>query len=156
MNLNLTLIGQSLTFIVFVLFCMKYVWPALLSIMQERENKISEGLNAAERAGKDLELAQNKAVESLSEAKQQAASIIEQANKRASQIVDEATSQAIVEGNRIKAAAEGEITLEISKAREELRGKLAGLVVEGAEKILGSTVDKEAHNAMLNKLSAEL
>lgn len=156
MNINLTLIGQSLTFIVFVLFCMKYVWPALLSVMEEREKRIADGLEAANKADKDLELAKKKAGEQLREAKEQAAAIVDQANKRASQIVDEAKGQAVVEADRIKAAAQAEIEREVSQAREELRTKLAGLAVVGAEKVLGSSVDASAHNEMLEKLAAEL
>lgn len=156
MNLNLTLIGQTLTFLLFVAFCWKYVWPALISVMKEREQKIADGLNAAERAGKDLELAQAQVNDQLKDAKEQAASIIDQANKRANQIIEEAKAQATVEGDRIKSAAEAEVVREISRAREELRGKVASLVVVGAEKILGATVDAKAHSDMLTKLSAEL
>lgn len=156
MNLNLTLIGQSLTFILFILFCMKYVWPVILGVMQEREQKIADGLNAAERADKDLELAQQEAVNRLSEAKAQAAEIIEQANKRASKIVEEAAVQAESEGERIKSSAQAEVDRQVSQAREELRGKLAELVITGAEKVLGSSVDSASHGEMLNKLSAEL
>lgn len=135
---------------------MKYVWPALLGIMQEREKKIADGLNAAERADKDLELAQQEAVKRLNEAKEQAAEIIEQANKRASKIVEEATTQAESEGERIKTSAQAEVDRQVSQAREELRGKLANLVVAGAEKVLGSSVDAKKHNDMLDKLAAEL
>ena len=156
MNINLTLIGQSLTFIVFVLFCMKYVWPALISIMEEREKRISDGLEAASKADKDLELAKQQAAEQLKEAKEQAAQIVEQANKRSSQIIEEAKEQAIAEGERVKAAAQAEIEREVSQAREELRGKVATLAIVGAEKVLGSTIDSSAHNAMLEKLAAEL
>lgn len=156
MNINLTLIGQSLTFLAFVYFCMKVVWPALINIMAEREKRIEDGLQAAERADKDLELAQQKASQQLKEAKQQAASIIEQANKRASQIVEEAKQQAVAEADRIKAAAEAEMAREVQQAREELRGKVAVLAITGAEKVLGASVDASKHNDMLNKLAAEL
>ena len=156
MNINLTLIGQSLTFIVFVLFCMKYVWPFLISVMEEREKRIADGLEAANRADKDLELAQKKAGEQLREAKDQAASIIEQANKRASQIVEEAKENAVAEADRIKTAAEAEIEREVSQAREELRAKVSELAVSGAEKILGSSIDAKAHEAILSKLAADL
>lgn len=156
MNINLTLIGQSITFLIFVLFCMKYVWPALLGVMQQREKRIADGLEAATRADKDLELAQKKAVEQLSESKQQAASIIEQANKRATQIIEEAKEAAVAEAERIKGAANAEIEREISQAREELRGKVATLALVGAEKVLGSSIDASSHNEMLDKLAADL
>ncbi|WP_075184773.1 F0F1 ATP synthase subunit B [Teredinibacter haidensis] len=156
MNINLTLIGQSLTFIAFVLFCMKYVWPALLGIMAEREKRIADGLEAATRADKDLELAQKKATKQLHEAKEQAAGIIDSANKRASQIIEESKEQARAEGENIKAAAQAEIEREVSQAREELRGKVAALALVGAEKVLGDSIDAGKHNAMLDKLAAEL
>ena len=156
MNINLTLIGQSITFLAFVFFCMKFVWPALIGVMQDREKRIAEGLEAADRADKDLELAQKKATEQIHEAKEQAAQIIEQANKRASQIVEEAKEQASAEADRIKAAAGAEVEREISQAREELRGQVATLALAGAEKVLGESVDAKTHSAMLDKLAAEL
>lgn len=156
MSITLTLIGQSLTFLAFVFFCMKFVWPALLGVMQEREKRITDGLQAADKADKDLELAKQSAAGKLKEAKEQAASIIDQANKRASQIVDEAKEQAVAEGDRIKAAAHAEVDREVSQAREELRGKVAALAIAGAEKVLGSSIDASAHNGMLEKLAAEL
>ena len=156
MNINLTLIGQSLTFLVFIAFCMKFIWPALLGVMEEREKRIAEGLQAAEKADKDLELAKKKAVAQLHEAKQQAAHIVDQANKRAAQIVDEAKDAATAESDRIKAAAQAEVEHAVSQAREELRGKVATLALAGAEKVLGTTVDAKAHTAMLDKLAADL
>ena len=156
MNINLTLIGQSITFLFFILFCMKAVWPALISAMQTREQKIAKGLENAEKADKDLELAKAEAGKKLTEAKGQAAKLVEQANKRASQIVDEAKAQALLEAERIKAAAQAEVDRQVSQAREELRGKVSVLAVAGAEKILGSSVDASKHNAMLDKLAAEL
>jgi F-type H+-transporting ATPase subunit b len=155
-NINLTLIGQTLTFFVFVLFCAKFVWPALISVMEEREKKIADGLQAAERADKDLDLAQKKATEKLHEAKAQAALIVEQANKRAVQIVDEAKEQATVEGERIFIAARAEVEQESNRAKEELRGQVAALALAGAEKILGQTIDMKAHNQLVSKLAADL
>lgn len=156
MNINLTLIGQSITFFVFVWFCWKFVWPALVGVMAEREKKIEDGLQAAERADKDLELAQKKATEQLKEAKAQAASIIEQANKRASQIVEEAKDQARAEGDRLKAAAQSEIEQETNRAKEVLRAQVATLALAGATKVLGKVVDEKAHSDLLNQLAAEL
>lgn len=156
MNINLTLIGQSLTFFVFIWFCAKFVWPALINVMAEREKKIADGLEAAERAEKDLELAKQKAMEQLHEAKQQSATILEQANKRASQIVDESKEQAKLEAERMLAAAKAEIEQEANRAREALRGQLAGLVLAGAEKVLGKSIDAEEHHEMVGKLAAEL
>ncbi len=156
MNINLTLIGQTLTFFVFVWFCAKFVWPALIGVMAEREKKIADGLQAAERADKDLELAQKEATKQLHEAKEQAATIVDQANKRAAQIVDEAKEQAKAEGERIITAAKAEIEQEANRAKEDLRGQVATLALAGAEKILGQSIDAKAHNDLVSKLSAEL
>ena len=156
MNINLTLIGQSITFIVFIVFCMKFVWPMLLNVMQEREKKIADGLDAAEMADKDRELAKQKATQQLREAKEQAAALIEQANKRANQIIDEAKEQARAEGDRLKAAAQAEIEQDANRAKEELRGKVAALALVGAEKVLQASIDQTAHNDLLDKLAADL
>jgi len=155
-NINLTLIGQTITFLVFIWFCAKFIWPSLIAVMEEREKKISDGLLAADRAEKDLELAQKRSVDQLNEAKQQAAGIVEQANKRATQIVDEAKEQAKSEADRIIAAAKAEIDQESNRAKEALRGQVATLAVAGAEKILGKSIDASAHNDLVSKLAADL
>jgi len=155
-NINLTLIGQTISFALFVLFCMKFVWPALISVMEEREKKIADGLDAADRADKDLELAQKKATQQLREAKVDAAAIIEQANKRANQIVEEAKDQAVVEGDRLKASAQAQIEQEVNRAKEDLRGKVAALALAGAERVLGASIDETANSELVNQLAAEL
>jgi F-type H+-transporting ATPase subunit b len=155
-NINLTLIGQMLAFVCFVVFCMKYVWPPILAAMQEREKKIADGLAAADRASHDLELAQEKAVERLKEAKEEAATIVDSANKRANQIIDEAKEAAVVEADRVKAAAQAEIEQETNRAREHLRGEVAALSLAGAEKVLGAAIDKQAHSELVEKLASEL
>ena len=156
MNINLTLIGQMIAFVCFVMFCMKYVWPPILAAMAEREKKIADGLAAADRASHDLELAQEKAVERLKEAKIEAASIVDSANKRAGQLVEEAKDAAVVEADRVKASAQAEIEQEVNRAREQLRGQVAALVLTGAEKALGSAIDQDAHNELVEKLASEL
>jgi len=155
-NLNLTLIGQMLAFIGFVVFCMKYVWPPILAAMAEREAKIADGLAAADRASHDLELAQEKAVERLKEAKEEAAGIIDSANKRAGQLVDEAKEAAVTEADRVKAAAQAEIEQEANRAKEHLRGQVAALSLAGAEKVLGAAIDENAHKELVDKLASEL
>ncbi len=156
MNINLTLFGQMAAFICFVMFCMKYVWPPILAAMQERTEKIADGLAAADRASHDLELAQEKAVERLKEAKVQASGIVDAANKRANQIVDEAKEAAHVESDRVKVAAQAEIEQEVNRAREHLRGQVAALALAGAEKVLGAAIDRQAHAELVDKLAAEL
>ena len=156
MNLNLTLIGQAIAFAVFVWFCMKYVWPPVMQALQERQKKIADGLDAASRATRDLELAQEKADETLRESKEQAQQILEQANKRANQIVEEARDNARAEGERIIAGARSEIDQEINRAKEELRAQVSLLAVAGAERILESSIDEAKHRELIDKLAAEL
>ena len=156
MNINLTLFGQLVSFLFFVWFCKKFVWTAIINAMEERQKKIADGLDAADRASRDLELAQEKATERLKEAKQEAASILEQANKRANQIVGEAKEQARAEGDRLKAAAQAEIGQDVNRAKEELRERVAVLALAGAEKILQANIDESANRALVDKLAAEL
>lgn len=156
MNLNATIIGQSIAFFVFVWFCMKYVWPPITSILEERQRKIADGLEAAERAQKDLNLAQNKAAEELRDAKHQGAELIEQANKRANQIIDEAKEKARDEGQRLITAAKAEIEMEVQRAKEGLRAQVAAIAVAGAERILESSIDQAANEELVKKLASEL
>jgi F-type H+-transporting ATPase subunit b len=155
-NINATLIGQSIAFIVFVLFCMKYVWPPIMQAIENRQKQIADGLAASERAEKDLHLAQEKASEQLKDAKAQAAEIIEQAKKRASQIVDEETQRGHSEREKIIAQGHAEVDAERNRAREELRKQVATLAVVGAEKILAREIDAAAHSDIVEKLVAEL
>ncbi len=156
MNINATLIGQAISFTIFVWFCMKYVWPPLTAAMQERQQQMSEGLQNAEKAQAELDLAKAEVENQLKEAKQQSASLIDQANKRGNQIVEEAKDIAIKEGERLKQAAQADIEQEVNSAKEALRQQVAVLAIAGAEKILASSVDQNAHSEMLNNLAAEL
>ncbi len=156
MNINLTILGQVISFAIFVWFCMKFVWPALIAAMEERQKKIADGLDAADRAMRDLELAQDKATDQLKEAKLQAAALIEEAKKRSTQIIEESKDKAREEGERLKAAAQADIDQELNRAREELRGQLAALVVAGAEKILERAIDRDANRDLIDQLAAQL
>lgn len=156
MNINLTLLGQTVFFFLFAVFCMKYVWPPIMAALQERQKKIADGLAAADRAQHDLELAQNKATSQMHEAKQEAAGIIDAANKRASQIVEEAKDQARAEGERLKEAAKAEIEQEANRAKEQLRSQVAALALAGAEKVLEASIDENAHRELVDKLAADL
>lgn len=156
MNINATLIGQAIAFTMFVWFCMKYVWPPLLNAIEARQKLIADGLTQAERAGKNLELAQAKATDKLKEAKAQAAEIIDQANKRRIQIVEEAKNEGEVERSKIIVQGESEVEAERNRAREELRQQVATLAIAGAEKIMKRSIDKEANSDIIDKLVAEL
>ncbi len=156
MNINLTLIGQTITFIVFVWFCMKFVWPPIMNALEERKKKIADGLAAAERGEHEMELARKRATEELHEAKQQAQEIINLAHKRAGEIVDEAKEQARTESERILAAANAEIEQEANRAREQLRKEVASLAVAGASKLIRKEIDEKANEALLKDLVAQL
>jgi len=135
---------------------MKFVWPPVIAALEERSKKIADGLDAANRASRDLELAQEKATQTLRESKEQAAEIIEQANKRANQIIDEAKEQALADGQRLRDAANSEIEQDVVRAKEALRAQVSQLALIGAEKILGASVDEKAHSELVAKLAQEL
>ena len=156
MNFNATFLGQMVAFAIFIYLTYRYVWPPIVAAMAERSKRIADGLQAADRAEKDLELAQKKAVEQMTAAKKEAAAIVDQANKRAIEIVEEAKAKALVEAERVKASAQAEIELATSRAKEELRSKVVVLALAGAEKILESSIDQKAHTELVNKLAAEL
>jgi F-type H+-transporting ATPase subunit b len=155
-NINLTLIGQSITFLFFWWFCHAFVWKFIRNAMTEREKKIADGLEAADRAGRDLELAQEKAAQHLRHAKEEASGIVDAANKRANQIVEEAKDKAREEAARIQTAAEAEVALEMNRAKETLRKQVAALALAGAEKVLEASIDENAHRALVDKLAAGL
>jgi F-type H+-transporting ATPase subunit b len=156
MNINATLLAELIAFVVFVIFCMKYVWPPIIGAIEARQATIADGLAASDRAAKELELAQGKATAQLKEAKAQAAEIIEAAKKRDAQIVEEAAVKAQAEKEKILAAGHAEIETERNQAREELRQQVAILAIAGAEKILERSIDAAAHSDILDKLVAEL
>ena len=156
MNINATLLGELIAFIFFVWFCMKFVWPPIIGAIEERQQKIADGLAASERGEKDLELAQAKATDQLKEAKAQAADIIEQAKKRGSAIVDEETQRGQSEREKIIAQGFSEIEAERNRTKEELRKQVAALAVAGAEKILEREIDAAAQSDIVAKLVAEL
>ena len=156
MNFNATLIGQMITFAVFVWFCMKYIWPPLMAALEERNARISEGLAAAQRGQQDLENAQAKVGESLGEAKQQAQEIINQAQKRANEIVDEAKDGAREEADKIKVAASADIDQQVTAAREQLRKEVSVIALAGAEQILKREVDAKVHAEVLDELVAQI
>ena len=156
MNINATLIGQSIAFLIFVWFCMKFVWPPITGALAERKKKIAEGLEAAERGLQSQEQAQAQVQVQLTEAKQQASEIINQAQKRANEIVEEAKGAATQEGERIKAAAHSDIEKEINRAKEQLRSQVSTLAVAGAEKVLNKEINADAHRAVLDDLAAQI
>ena len=156
MNLNLTLIGQLIAFTIFVIFCMKYVWPPLQKAMQDRQKEIADGLAAGEKGRQELADAAEKVNQELQNTKEQAMEIISQAEKRSGELVEEAKNNAKLEGERIVSAAKAEIEQEVNRAKEQLRVQVASLALAGAEQILQKEVDANSHADMLKRLESEL
>lgn len=156
MDINLTFLGQMVSFAILVWFTTKFIWPQLNAAIEERQKKVAEGLAAAERARAELKDADAKAAVEIKQARQQAAEIVERAQQQANQIVDKARSEALVEAARVKAAATEEVASMQQRAREELRGWVGRLAVQGAEKIVQREIDASAHKAMLDQLAAEI
>jgi F-type H+-transporting ATPase subunit b len=156
MNINATLILQSIAMMIFVWFCMKFIWPPLLKAMDERRERIAEGLAASDRADKELEQAKIEVGKQISEARDKAGDIVDQATQRHSQILDQAKEDASAERGRQVTAAEADIAQAANQAREELRSSVATLAVLGASQILQKEVDPDTHRELLDKLIAEI
>jgi len=155
-DINLTLIGQTIAMIVFVWFCMKFVWPPIVGIIEERQTQIADGLAAAEKGTRALDEARVKVDQMVGEARTQARQIIDQANQRANAIIEEARGGATEERERILASAQAEIEQEINRARDELRAQVAQIAVAGAEKILAREIDPAAHRELLEQLARQI
>ena len=153
---NLTLVIQGIAFFAVAWLVMKFGWPPIMAAIEERQQKIAEGLAAADSSQKDLALAQDTANEALKDARVKANEIIDQAHQRANQIVEAAKNEAIAEANRQKALAEAEIAAAANRAREDLRRQVSTLAVSGAEKLLRREIDPAAHKALLDDLAAQL
>ncbi len=156
MNINLTLIVQMLVFIVLIWFTMKFVWPMILGPMEERSKKIAQGLAAADKGEQSLVHAKEQADGIIREARERATQIIDQAQHRANELVEEAKGVAVTDANRIKAAAEEQVVLETSRARETLRREVAQIAVSAASKLLEREIDANAHAELLNKLATQI
>ena len=156
MNINATLLGQTLAFVIFVAICWKYVWPPIIAIMEEREKRIADGLEAAKKADDSLEEAQLAFDQEMNKAKVEAAEILEKANSRASQIVVDATTKAENEAEKFLTAASKTIENDVNKAKEELRQKMSELIIDTSEKILGNEISSDKHQELLKKAASEL
>ena len=156
MNPNITLLGQMISFAILIWFTVKFIWPPLMAAIEERQQKIAEGLAAADNAQKNLAQSQDKANEELKAARAKANEIIDQAHQRANQIIDSAKNDAIAEANRQKALAEAEIAAAANRAKEDLRRQVSALAVSGAEKLLRREIDAGAHKALIDDLAAQL
>ena len=156
MEINATFIGQALAFAILIWFSYKFVWPPLMGAIEERQQKIAEGLAAADRSKKDLAQAEEKVNEVLREARAKANEIIDQAQARANQIVDQAKVEAIAEAGRQKTIAISEIESAANRAKEDLRRQVSQLAVAGAEKLIRKEIDGNVHKTLLDELAAEI
>ncbi|MDE0359633.1 MAG: F0F1 ATP synthase subunit B [Rhodospirillaceae bacterium] len=156
MSINVTLFVQMLVFALLVWFTMKFIWPVILEAMEEREQRIADGLAAAEKGRSDLEAAATEADSIVSAARDQARDILGKANSRAAGIVEEARTQGEEEKRKRLESAQAEIDVEVNRARDELRGQVAAIAVAGAEKVLAREIDTEAHRELLDRLAADL
>jgi F-type H+-transporting ATPase subunit b len=135
---------------------MRFAWPKILGAMEERARKIAQGLEAANQGQQSLVQAQARADEVIREARERATQILDQAQKRANDLVEQAKGQASAEGARLVAAAQTQIDLETTRARESLRKDVAGLAVRAASKVLEREIDPATHAELLNKLAAQI
>ena len=156
MSFNLTLIGQTIAMIVFVWFCMKFIWPVIIGAIELRQNEIADGLAAAEEGRASLSKAESESEKILGEARQQAKTILDQAQSRANEIVDAAKGEGEAEKQRQLEGARAEIDVEISRARDELRGQVAAIAMAGAEQILAREIKPETHRELLDGLAQRL
>ncbi len=156
MEINVTLVVQMLVFGAFVWFTMKFVWPPLSKAMEERQTKIADGLAAAERGRRELELAQHRIKDEMKQAKVQSAEIIERANRRAAQILEEAKLGAQEESQKLFKLAQEQISQDVNRAKNSLRQQVAALAVAGAEKILRREIDERSNQVLLDNLIKEI
>jgi len=156
MNLNATLLGQTIAFFIFVWFCKKYVWPMMMGPIAERQKKIADGLAAAEKGQQAEIVAKQEADKLVSEAKTQAAEIVSNAEKRGSSVEAEAKEKAKAEHERILSSAQTEVDQETNRARESLRTQVSTLAVAGASKIINKEIDDKSHDGLLEDLISQL
>ena len=156
MDLNMTLLGQSIAMLVFVWFCMKFIWPPIMQAIEERQTQIADGLAAAERGQQSLDKAKVDADEIIGDARKQATTILDQAHARANEIVVDGKADGVRERERQLTAAKADIEQEANRAREELRGQVSAIAIASAEKILRREIDSKAHEDILGELAAEL
>lgn len=156
MNLNATLFAQFVVFFLLAVFTMKFIWPPLMKALDERAQRITDGLAAADRGKAEMAAAGKRALAELATAREEGQKRIADAEKRAQTIIEDAKKTATVEGQRIIAAARADAEQQVSKAREELRGQIATLAVKGAEQILKREVNADAHAELLKQLETEL
>lgn len=156
MEINMTFLGQMISFAILVWFTTKYIWPQLNGAIEERQKKVADGLAAAEKARAELKDADAKVAVEIKQARVQSTEIIDKAQQQANGIIEKARADAVEEINRLKAQAQDDIASMAQRAREQLREQVGALAIRGAEKIVQREIDPAAHKAMLEQLAAEI
>ena len=156
MNLNATMLGQAISFVIFVWLCMKYVWPPLTALIDQRQREIAEGLIHTENASKELELAKANGEKLLDDAKKSANELVEQGNKRRAQIIEEAQAEGEKEKARIIAQGNAEVESDRNRLRQELRAEMSDMVIEAAQKLINRNLDTDANRDLVNKLIKDM
>lgn len=156
MSINATLIGQMITFTLLVWFTMKYIWPPLMTALEERRNKIAEGLAAAEKGQAQMDLAEKQALVVLKQAKEQSSELVGLAQKRANEVVEQSKANAKKEGERMIEAAKAQIEQELQQVKEGLRQEVANLALSAAEQILKKEINKAEHQNLIAKVASQL
>ncbi|HET6587683.1 MAG TPA: F0F1 ATP synthase subunit B [Oleiagrimonas sp.] len=156
MNIGYTLLGQAITFALLIWFTMKFIWPPLLNAIKERQQKIADGLAAAEKARSELKDADTRIAEEVRKARQQASEIIDRAQQQGNQIIEQAKAEAQQEIERQKQIAQDEVAQMAQQARDQLRQQVGALALAGAEKIVQREIDPATHKALIDQLAAEI
>src|SRR5699024_6473871 len=156
MNIGYTLLGQALSFALLIWLTMKFIWPPLMNAIKERQQKIADGLAAAEKARSELKDADERIADEVRKARQQASEIIDRAQQQGNQIIEKAKAEAQQEIERQKQMAQDEVAQMAQRARDELRGKVGSLALAGAEKIVQREIDPATHKALIDQLAAEI
>ena len=156
MDINATLIGEMIAFALLIWFSVHFIWPHLNKAIEERQLKIADGLNAAEKARAELKEADAKVAAEIKQARSQASEIIDKAQQQGNQVLEKARAEAVEEINRLKAQAQDDIALMAQRARDQLREQVGALAVQGASKIVQREIDPAAHKALLDQLAAEI
>ena len=156
MNVSATLFGQMISFLILVWFVGRFLWTPLIRMMDERTKRIADGLAAAEKGRRELELAESRKSEILNEARTQAQEILSTADRRATELVEEAKGHAKHEADRILAGARADIGQELNRAKEQMRTAVAALAVAGAAKIIDREIDAKIHARLLDDLTRQL
>lgn len=151
-----SIIGQMIVFAIFVWFTMKFVWPPITQVLEERRQKIADGLAAAERGAQALKEASAKSDDELKVARGQAQDIIAAANKQATQMIEQAKATAASEAERIVESGHAEVQRQVAQAKDALRKELADLAVLGAARILKREINAQAHADVLTDLAARI